>query len=229
MIVKAAPFGSTKVMSGFQANKTEATSEAFGKHQILHFATHGIIDNDNPELSGVVLSLMNERGNKQNGFLRLADVYQLRLASDLVVLSACRSGLGKQLTGEGFVSLTRGFMSAGAQSVVVSLWKVDDEATAELMGHFYNAMLRERLLPTAALQKAKQTMQAHAKWNHPYYWAGFVLQGEYREPINIEGYGLRDVLLIATIVMLLGVTCLYAGARIKKYLRLRRIAQECPY
>jgi len=217
MILKAAPLRSTELVTGFQANKSTAMSQAFGQHKILHFATHGIINNEHPQLSGIVLSLIDQRGNAESGFLRLSDVYKLNLDSDLVVLSACRSGLGKQINGEGFVGLTRGFMCAGARAVIASLWKVDDEATAELMSYLYDAMLREHLPPAAALQKAKRTMQAHPRWHHPYYWAGFVLQGDYREGIRIDGYGATDALLLITgIVVGLAVTSFCVRTMIKK-------------
>lgn len=189
MIVEAAPWGATRVATGFEANKTVAMSAEFGRYKIIHFATHGIINNEHPMLSGVVLTLVDQTGNAQSGFLRLPDIYKLNLSADLVVLSACKSALGKQINGEGFVGLTRGFMYAGSRSVLASLWKVDDEATAELMAHFYRAMLKEGLPPAAALQKAKQAMQANPKWHHPFYWAAFVLQGEYREPIRVDGFG----------------------------------------
>jgi CHAT domain-containing protein/tetratricopeptide (TPR) repeat protein len=215
-IVQAAPLGSTLLITGFQANKSAAMSGALGQHKILHFATHGLINNEHPQLSGIVLSLIDQRGSAQSGFLRLRDIYRLHLDSDLVVLSACRSGLGKQVNGEGFVGLTRGFMCAGARSVIASLWKVDDEATAELMSHFYDAMLREHPRPAAALQQAKRTMQAHPKWHHPYYWAGFVLQGEYREGIRITPSGATDVLLITAIVVGLGVGGFYVRTKMKK-------------
>src|SRR5207247_2437608 len=152
------------------------------------------------ERSGIVLSLVDEKGNDQSGFLRLSDVYRLKLDSDLIVLSACRSGLGKQISGEGFVGLTRGFMCGGARSVVASLWKVDDEATAELMNQFYQAMLREELPPAAALQKAKQAMQRHPRWHHPYYWAAFVLQGEYRDSVRIDSAGTTNAPVLAAIL-----------------------------
>jgi hypothetical protein len=111
----------------------------------------------------------------------------MRLSADLVVLSACETGLGKDVRGEGLVGLTRGFMYAGAKSVVASLWKVDDRATAEFMGHFYKAMLRDGMPPSAALRSAKESMRRQKQWRAPYFWAGFVLQGEYRERINVSG------------------------------------------
>ena len=104
---------------------------------IVHFATHGVLDSEHPDLSGLVLSLVDEKGTPQDGFLRMHEIYNLRLPADLVVLSACQTALGREIRGEGLVGLTRGFMYAGARSVVASLWQVDDESTAELMKLFY--------------------------------------------------------------------------------------------
>jgi CHAT domain-containing protein len=203
MIVRAAPYGSSKVVTSFRATKAAVKTDDFNRHKILHFATHGLINDAQPEQSAIVLSLVDEEGNAQNGFLRLSDVYKLKLDANLIVLSACRSALGKEISGEGFVGLTRGFISSGAQDVIASLWKVDDEATAEFMNQFYQAMLRQQLTPTAALQKAKQSMQEHPKWNHPYYWAAFVAQGEYRKKINIEGSIRPPLIAIVTFLSLI--------------------------
>jgi CHAT domain-containing protein len=146
----------------------------------VHFATHGFLNSLHPELSGIVLSLVNENGEPQDGFLRLHEVYNLSLPAELVVLSACQTGLGKQIKGEGLVGLTRGFMYAGAARVVVSLWNVNDEATAELMKRFYQAMLREGQRPAAALRAARISMWKEERWQVAYYWAAFVLQGEWK-------------------------------------------------
>jgi CHAT domain-containing protein len=164
----------------FQASRETAMSKDLGQYRIVHFATHGLLDNEHPELSGLVFSLVNPEGKPQDGFLDLADVYNLSLPADLVVLSACETGLGKQITGEGLVGLTRGFMYAGASRVVASLWKVDDAATAELMGRFYKGMLREGLRPTMALQRAQVQMSEQKRWAAPYFWGAFTIQGEWR-------------------------------------------------
>jgi CHAT domain-containing protein len=164
----------------FQANRALATSAELGQYRIVHFATHGLINNTHPELSGVVLSLVDEKGRPQNGFLRLYDLYNLKLSADLVVLSACQTALGKQIRGEGLVGLTRGFMYAGAPRVVSSLWQIDDRASAEFMKHFYEGMLGQKLRPAAALRAAQISMQKDPRWNEPHYWAAFTLQGEWR-------------------------------------------------
>jgi CHAT domain-containing protein len=213
MIVRAAPYGSTKVVTSFRAVKEEVMAGDFRRHRILHFATHGLLNDGQPDQSAIVLSLVDEDGVAQNGFLQLSDIYKLKLDSDLVVLSACRSALGKQISGEGFVGLTRGFISIGAQNVVASLWKVDDEATAEFMNHFYRALLNEQLTPTLALQKAKQSMQKHPKWNNPYYWAAFISHGEYQKPITVEGRVGFPLVASLTVVSLIG---LYLRRRMRQ-------------
>jgi CHAT domain-containing protein len=164
----------------FAASAETATTENLSDYQIIHFATHGLLNSKNPELSGLVLSLVNEKGAPQNGFLRLNDIYNLRLNSALVVLSACQTALGKDIRGEGLIGLTRGFMYAGTPRVVASLWKVDDAATAELMKHFYQNMLQKKLRPAAALRAAQIEISRDERYKSPYYWAAFTIQGEWR-------------------------------------------------
>lgn len=127
-----------------------------------------------------MLSLVDEQGRERDGFVRLGDLYGLDLAADLVVLSACRSALGEEIHGEGLVGLTRGFMAAGATRVVASLWDVADEATAELMSRFYRGLLRDGLSPAAALRRAQLELARERRWDSPAFWAGFVLQGDWR-------------------------------------------------
>jgi CHAT domain-containing protein len=165
----------------FAANLETATSAELGQYRIIHFATHSLIDSLRPELSGIVLSLVNKQGEEQDGFLRSHEIYNLRLPAELVVLSGCRTGLGKEVKGEGLIGLTRGFMYAGAKRVAVSLWKVEDKPTAELMARFYKKMLgHEKLSPAAALRAAQLEMWRDERWHLPYYWAAFVLQGEWK-------------------------------------------------
>lgn len=179
-IMAVSPAGSRLKALGFEASRAAALSGELRQYRIVHFATHGFLNNSHPELSGIVLSLFDQEGRPLDGFLRLGDIYNLELPADLVVLSACDTGLGKDVRGEGLVGITRGFMHAGASSVVASLWKVDDDATAELMRHFYGFMLRDGLPPAAALRQSQLAMQRQRQWREPYYWAGFVIQGQYR-------------------------------------------------
>ncbi len=164
----------------FRASHALATSGELGQFRIVHFATHGLLNAQHPELSGLVLSLVDDKGRSQNGFLRLQEIYDLRLPADLVVLSACQTALGREIKGEGLVGLTRGFMYAGAQRVVASLWQVDDLATAALMRAFYRNMLKGRQSPAAALRAAQLEIRKQDRWSAPYYWAAFTLQGEWR-------------------------------------------------
>ncbi|WP_293337758.1 CHAT domain-containing tetratricopeptide repeat protein [Microcoleus sp. CAWBG58] len=164
----------------FAASRTAATDRNLANYQIVHFATHGIANSKNPELSGIMMSMVDDKGNLVNGFLRLNDIFNLKLAANLVVLSACQTGLGQNIQGEGMVGLTRGFMYAGAQRVAVSLWNVDDEGTSLLMQKFYQKMLLQKLPPAAALRAAQMEMMQQEPWKSPYYWAAFTLQGEWK-------------------------------------------------
>lgn len=164
----------------FAASRQFASSPEVMKYQIVHFATHSLLNNEHPELSGIVLSLVNEHGELQDGFLRLYEIYNLNLTADLVVLSSCQTALGKEIKGEGLVGLTRGFMYAGAPRVVASLWKVSDAATAELMKQLYENMLVRQMRPAEALRVAQLSLLKQKQWTAPYYWGGFVFQGEWR-------------------------------------------------
>jgi CHAT domain-containing protein len=127
-----------------------------------------------------VLSTVDNKGNLVNGFLRLTDIFNLKLAANLVVLSACQSGMGQNVKGEGMVGLTRGFMYAGAQRVAVSLWNVDDEGTAVLMQKFYQKMAATKVSTGGSFEGAQIEMMQQEKWKSPYYWAAFTLQGEWK-------------------------------------------------
>lgn len=164
----------------FQASRATALDPALGQYRYLHFATHGYLDSERPGLSALLFSMVDAQGNPQNGFLRANDIYNLKLPAELVVLSACQTGLGKEIKGEGLVGLTRGFMYAGAARVVVSLWNVNDKATADLMTKFYEKMLRQGQRPAAALRAAQVEMWKQKQWQSPYYWAPFTMQGEWR-------------------------------------------------
>lgn len=165
---------------GFAATRELALSPALADFRIVHFATHGVVDSRRPERSGLVLSLVDEHGVARDGYLRVPEIAGLELRSDLVVLSACRTALGREVWGEGLVGLARGFMAAGSPRVVATLWNVRDEASAEWMRRFYGGLLRDGLRPAAALRQAQLAMRADPRWRAPYYWAGFVLQGEWR-------------------------------------------------
>jgi CHAT domain-containing protein/tetratricopeptide (TPR) repeat protein len=184
--ILAAASGAAWVVKGFEASRENVMADKIGQYQVVHFATHGLVNTEHPELSGIVLSMIKPDGTSVDGFLQLHDVFNLKLSAELTVLSACDTGLGKDVRGEGLIGLTRGLMFAGSRSVVASLWKVDDRATAVLMGHFYKAMLQDGLPRAAALRYAKEQLRKDPAWSAPFFWAGFVLQGEYDKPITVE-------------------------------------------
>jgi CHAT domain-containing protein len=196
----------TFAATDYDATRDQLLRTDLTQYAILHFATHGFLDPKRPENSGLLLSTVDREGKALNGFVGLQDVYSLRAPVDLVVLSACETGLGKDIRGEGLVGLTRGFMYAGGTSVVASLWKVQDEATAELMKSFYTEMLKNGKTPAEALRSAQNSIRQIPKWSAPHYWAGFTLQGEYRYVVNSSrGWQVYQVaLLVALGVLLLG-------------------------
>jgi len=179
-ILALAPPTARRQSLDFAASRATATDPALGQYRIVHFATHGFLNSLQPELSGIVLSLVDEQGRAQEGFLLAHEIYNLKLPAELVVLSACETGLGKEIKGEGLVGLTRGFMYAGAARIVVSLWSVNDRATADLMTRFYQKMLQQGARPAAALRAAQIEMWQQKQWQSPFYWAPFVMQGEWR-------------------------------------------------
>jgi tetratricopeptide (TPR) repeat protein len=179
-ILAVAPQAANLEATDFKASRETVMSGALSQYRYLHFATHGYLDSERANLSAIVLSLVDDQGRPQDGFLRVKDIYNLNLPADLVVLSACETGLGKEIRGEGIDGLTRGFMFAGAARVVVSLWNVNDKATADLMAKFYEKMLKEGQRPAPALRAAQVEMWKQKRWQSPYYWAAFTMQGEWR-------------------------------------------------
>lgn len=162
----------------FDASRSLMMSDTLRDYRIVHFATHAVQDLAQPALSGIVLSMIDKTGKDQDGFVRLHDIYNLRLRADLVVLSACETGTGRLWSGEGMASLARGLFHAGAARVVSTLWKVDDEATAALMQIFYSELLaHDSARPAEALRAAQARIRQQPRWEDPYYWAGFTLQG----------------------------------------------------
>ena len=164
----------------FSVNRTLISEGRLRSYRYIHFATHGWLDAEHPEFSALLLSMVNEQGEPQDGFLRALDIYNLQLPAEMVVLSACQTGLGQEIKGEGVVGLTRGFMYAGAKRVVVSLWSVSDKATADLMTRFYQKIFQEGLPPAAALRAAQLELWRSEKWHAPFFWAPFVIQGEWK-------------------------------------------------
>jgi CHAT domain-containing protein len=168
------------VALGAEARKELFTSGALAPYRWLHLATHARVDEERPELSSLALAQRDATGDPVDGQLLLHEIAGLDLRAQLVTLSACRSALGPEIRGEGLVGLTGAFLQAGAQQVLVSLWDVSDDATAELMSRFYGGLLWEELPPEEALRQAQLALLAEPRWQAPYHWAGFVLYGEPR-------------------------------------------------
>lgn len=179
-ILRVARGGQDWRAEGFAANRAAAISGQLSQYRYIHFATHGVLDTEHPSLSALVLSQIDESRKPQDGFLRVNDIYNMRLSADLVVLSACQTGLGKEIRGEGLMGLSRAFLYAGAPRVVVSLWNVNDRATAALMADLYRGMLRGGMTPSVALRAAQLELRKQKRWESPYYWAAFVQYGEWR-------------------------------------------------
>jgi CHAT domain-containing protein len=170
-----------KLVTDFDASRAFASSPELGRYRFVHFATHAIIDVEHPALSGILLSMVDSNGKSQDGFLAMEDIFKLKLPADLVVLSGCRTALGKDYAGEGLVGLTRAFIYAGASRIVVSLWQVADKPTSELMVRFYRHMLGpEKMTASAALRAAQLDLRKDPRWHAHYFWAPFILQGDWR-------------------------------------------------
>jgi CHAT domain-containing protein len=220
-IASLLPAGEVMVATDFDASRARVLSGELSNYRIVHFATHAISNDQHPELSGIAFSLVNKYGDYQAGYLGMDNIYGLSLSADLIVLSTCRPGLNKSGRGEGFVLLTRGFMYAGAKSVVISLWDVQDRAASELMKHFYSALLKDGATPAAALRSAKLQMLRQEQWNRPFYWASFTLQGEYQGHFDLppRRYFTRaNVLIAATLLPLLLSLYLWRARRRRRHI-----------
>ena len=181
---------------------------ALAGYKLLHFATHGILNTRHPELSGLVLSLVDRQGEPAGGFLRTHEIFNLDLDAELVVLSACETGLGREARGEGVEGLMHAFFHAGVPQIVSSLWKVDDQSTAELMRRFYYYYMEgpKPLAASAALRCAQSSMALEPEWRSPYHWAGFVFYGDWQtrstrtgdDPIEEQLAGDRDPITVET-------------------------------
>ena len=177
-IAALASAGEVRLALDFDATRSLAVSGELARYRYLHFATHGLLNDQHPALSGLALSQVDREGRELEGNLRLAEIQELRLPAEMIVLSACNTGLGKDIRGEGLLGLTQGFLRAGAARVLVSLWDVNDRATAALMMSVYRGVLRQGRTPAASLRAAQLEMMKSPQWRAPYFWAPFVLMGE---------------------------------------------------
>jgi CHAT domain-containing protein len=166
----------SRIYFGKESTEEIVKQESLGRYRRLHFATHSLVDERSPSRSSVVLTLDDDPG--EDGFLEVSEISELDLDCDLVVLSACQTGRGQLLSGEGILGLSRAFLYAGARSVVVSLWNVSDISTAQLMKTFYQHLV-DKTSNAAALRQAKLKMaRGGTETRHPYYWAPFIVVGE---------------------------------------------------
>ena len=172
-------FHSTLLL-GNEATEMNFKGQDLSRYSIIHLATHGWLDANSPSGSGLVLGM--DSGSQDDGVLQVREIFQLPLKSSLVTLSACQSALGKLTTGEGMVGVTRAFFYAGAESIVASLWNVNDEATAKFMSAFYGFLARGDS-KGEALRQAKLALRKDSKYHHPYFWAAYVLIGEGSDPV----------------------------------------------
>jgi len=179
-IALLAPSSQVKMLLDFSADSSALRHGDLSQYRVIHIASHALLDTEHPALSGIVFSTVDRRGNARDGQVRLHEVYNLSLHARLVVLSACRTALGKELSGEGMIGLTRGFLYAGAQSVLSTLWSVDDYATSQFMAQFYRELWKQKRSPAEALQAAQQWMMRQSGFRSPYFWAGYSLTGEWR-------------------------------------------------
>jgi len=176
----------TKVELKENASESRIKSGELENYKYIHFATHGFVNSEKPELSGLLLAQVADSTNEQNdGILYSGEIYNLKLNADLVVLSACETGLGKIKKGEGIIGLTRALLYAGAKNLMVSLWQVSDQSTSDLMISFYKNLLDEKsarltnqVRYAPLLQQAKLKMIGDAKFAHPFYWSPFILIGQ---------------------------------------------------
>ena len=196
------------IVSEYEATRDRFLQTDLTQFAILHLVTHGYFNPRHPQNSGFVLSDINREQKHMPAFVGLREIYDLRAPVLLVVLSACQTALGEHVRGEGLMGMTRGFMHAGASSVVASLWEVDDRATAELMKLFYRNMLSRGMKTGEALRAAQNSIRQRPEWRSPHYWAAFTLQGEFPSAIPVRANVARTSLrfIMIAVISLLGLT-----------------------
>jgi tetratricopeptide (TPR) repeat protein len=169
------PSRETTILTGADADEGIVKKRSLLAYRIIHFAAHGFIDDKNPSRSALVLSQNGK--SPEDGLLLAQEIYRLRTRADLVVLSSCQTALGRMLRGEGIEGMNRAFFYSGSSSVLMTLWSIHDQAGAQFMERFYNHLAAGRSI-AEALRKAKIDMIASPYYSHPYYWAGYVLNGD---------------------------------------------------
>jgi len=204
--------GRTETRLGSEATENAVKSAPLSDFRIIHFAAHGVIDNKKPGRSSIVLAMDDDP--REDGFLQMREIFNLRMNADLVVLSACKTGLGRFIRGEGIEGLARAFFYSGASSVIMSLWAVNDEATSLLMERFY-LHLRSSHTLAGALRTAKREMIRSETANHPFYWAGFILTGKADTAPFANPWRLPAVILISLLAG--AITLAFFGNRARRH------------
>lgn len=161
---------------GVDASPAVLHDPGLAAYDVVHFATHGVVDRAHPAQSSLVLSLADASGAPVDGFVRLHQVLALPLDARLVTLSACSTGVGRPVAGEGVLGLSRAFLHAGSDRVLSTLWQVPDQATAQLMADFYRRLIVDGQPAAAALRGAQRSLAAVPRWSAPYFWAGFIVE-----------------------------------------------------
>ena len=202
-IIKIVGGSNSTSFSGFAANRENLLKVNAADYKIIHFATHALVNEKRPELSGIILSRFDENGAKLDETFRINDIYSLNLNADLIVLSACNTGLGKEVKGEGLQSLNNAFLQVGAKSVIASLWKVEDNAAHELMKNFYEELATESVAPSEALRRAKIKLRQNPQYRSPFYWAAFTVQGDFRNIPKLTGNYQTKLYLLGIIPLLM--------------------------
>jgi CHAT domain-containing protein/tetratricopeptide (TPR) repeat protein len=177
-IARLYPPDGVDVRVGESASEQDVKNRSLEHYRTIQFAVHGLLNEDNPQYSGLALTRPSNRASEDDGLLQVYEIFNLKLNADLVVLSACQTGLGKNVKGEGLVGLTQAFFYAGARSVAASLWNVDDRSTADLMVQFHRHLRSGNLEQAQALRRAQLDLIERTPFAHPYYWAPFVLIGD---------------------------------------------------
>jgi CHAT domain-containing protein len=211
-VIDAVGSGEADHLSGFEATRDSVLSRDVSRYRIIHFATHGIVDEERPEVSGIVLSRFDRSGGQIDQFVRMQDIYGMRLNADLVVLSACQTGLGKDVRGEGIMSLDNAFLQAGARSVVGSLWQVEDTAARQLMTYFYQGIVKGETAGQA-LQQAKLKLRQDPRYASPFFWAAFTIHGDLDSRPGVGRLDPRKVVLPLGAVAVILAIVLYRRKR----------------
>ena len=198
------------ILLGERATERHLKQQDLRRYSVIHLAAHGFLDSSSSARSGLVLGMDPEAS--EDGILQVREVYRLPLRAHLVTLSACQSALGRLLTGEGMVGLSRAFFYAGAEAIVASLWNVNDEAAAEFMSRFYRR-LKEGASKAEALRQAKLSMAAEGRYRHPYYWASYVLIGDGSKAVPFPPDWTGTVVTAAILLGLLTAVVFYRRAR----------------